>query len=964
MKRKSTIIAMLLTIILVFGQILYYPSLAASDLPSTASSITNSTHPFVLFHDISETPGYLHRSSSPWSGWEGDIMSSANTALSKDFTDPNWGTSGTYDDGWVSSRGQYAMNLAFAYQITNDSRYLSKAKEALLNLNKAPKPSQTLMMTPEGFEAIGLYGYCLAYDWIQPSLDISSDDLIRDKLAKLADTVHSNLNSSTVNPEYNYKDKIYYYDYMGQAYPIMGIAGVTLNDYTNPNHLPLSSTPADWIKVGTDCFFINDELHNFNRSMISFGFDNSGKDLIGAYKMYYIDDLALWAQVYSHYYGKNMFDVYPIARLALTSEVWDSLPNQYSGDFVTNGNIKYSYHRGVANLLDSDNRSYVLSHDDIIDNSDLLQYSRSSVHIYYRSMLPSALLYIVYGDYSSTPRKSPPWTSHLDANSQLQVFRGNWNADSDWLSFTTWDVFAAASRNMAHNDQLGFEYYSRGDLLLADGGEDREVLDKYYGQYEVYHNTIAIEDPRSPFARSSWADSTSRGIFKGFYYLRTPATINNIVNTSWIEIVDSSVTINSVNTYEGGASESMQLSSPIQYDRAVLYPQKDYFIVIDRMEGSQTWGYRNIFRPTSLNIVPSTGTTESQVGYVVGSLTIGNTSYNWLSKPYKKEQQTGITTNSIEWDTTNPYGNNVNLQVFTVPSSEVLVTKHVGRIAGYSEKSEVFSPAVYFRSPPANNVYRATVMLSKYSNESQKTPRALSVSGTGNALMVTSPTYVDYIYTGKGASSFASYSTDADTVFARNAGQPIEYTLMGGTYINFADVPLVTVSSRVDYLTLKKQGNGFTFAVKSRGDINITLSQIDPASSYKVTRDGMPYTNWAISGNTMKIVTGSNEHRFDVVPTSGTPTPTLTPTAPPTPNPSAAPTPTPTAMASPTPTAIPSVTPTPKASPTTASKAIAVPGANSTSMPPASVTPQPSPGLELLAALAAMGMALAVRKHK
>ena len=38
-----------------------------------------------------------------------------------------------------------------------------------------------------------------------------------------------------------------------------------------------------------------------------------------------------------------------------------------------------------------------------------------------------------------------------------------------------------ATGTWLHGDQLSIEYYSRGDLLLADGGEDKYVLDKIYG---------------------------------------------------------------------------------------------------------------------------------------------------------------------------------------------------------------------------------------------------------------------------------------------------------------------------------------------------------------------------------------------------------------------------------------------------------------------------------------------------
>ncbi len=42
--------------------------------------------------------------------------------------------------------------------------------------------------------------------------------------------------------------------------------------------------------------------------------------------------------------------------------------------------------------------------------------------------------------------------------------------DADWLSLVTFNKISQGNRDMMHNDQLSIEYYSRGDLLLADGG--------------------------------------------------------------------------------------------------------------------------------------------------------------------------------------------------------------------------------------------------------------------------------------------------------------------------------------------------------------------------------------------------------------------------------------------------------------------------------------------------------------
>lgn len=810
------------------------------------TSGNKSIHPFLIFKNIKNIPGYRYNKTTPWSTWESGIISLAKTALNKNFSDPAWR---------MIYQSEHAMNLGLAYQVTKDTIYAEKAKNALLNMNEDS--------IPYGIDkSEGVMYYSLAYDWIQPYLNTTEDELIRDNLALLANTVYYDLNNGGTNRGY-----VSFADYHGQAYPAMGVAGSALFDYNNPNDLPLTSTPADWVKVGTEYLFIDDKLHDFNRSLFSHGFDETGKHLIGAYKAYVKNDYMWWLQVYSFFTGKNIFEEYPIAKKAFTSEIWESMPNHYNNDFITNGNTKWIYHKEIISLLDDDNKAYALNHIDLIENLNLLPNSNDA------APTSNRLLYLIYENYSYIQRKNPYWTSRFDQSSIYQVFRGNWNNNSDWLSLITWNVSDTSNRNMGHHDQMSLEYYSRGDLLLADAGENKHVLDMYYGEYEVHHNTIAIEDPRNPFARSSWSNSSARGIYKGdAVSLKTPANIENLVETPWMELQDVSTTIRYVTDTSWSTKKS--LSSPIRYKRDIIYPNKDYFIITDRLEGSEAWGYSNIFRPTSLSITPTLDRNkdsiynESETGNVNGSLMIGAIPYDWLSLPYKNETITGVNTSSMRWNTTNPYGGNVKLHLFSVPSSDILVTKHVGRIAGYSSKSEVFNPIVYFRTKNTTSLYRVTVLLSRYETEDEKIPSEIPVTGTGNAIKVTSSAYEDYIYSGKGISTFASLSTDADTLYLRKTARPSEYTLLNGSYMNYSGVPMITLSRKADYFTLKDEQNKTTFRIKGSGAISITLHQKNSKATYQVKKDGNLYNNWLMNADKIIISTDPGEHEFEVISNS------------------------------------------------------------------------------------------------
>ena len=104
----------------------------------------------------------------------------------------------------------------------------------------------------------------------------------------------------------------------------------------------------------------------------------------------------------------------------------------------------------------------------------------------------------------------------------------------------------------------------------------------------------------------------------------------------------------------------------------------------------------NIFRPTSLVITPTKDVNKdgkysvSEVGHVNGNLTIDSTFFEWQALPYKTETDTGISTNTIKWTTVNPYGKSVSLNIVTEPSSNIKVTKLVGRIPAMTIRRKSF----------------------------------------------------------------------------------------------------------------------------------------------------------------------------------------------------------------------------------------------------------------------------------
>lgn len=793
-------------------------------LPGITSAVVPVSHPSLLFHDISETPGYQYHNEQPYKTYEVQIVAAGKNVLKYDFTRP---LPGAYNR--VNYRGDFTLKTALAYQITKEPMYAAKVRESLLNLEIGD-------VTTPADRALALGDYCLAYDWIQPTLDQKNNSEIRDNLAQMADLVYLSLNNN--GKELDYVD---FPDFQGQAYPMMGIAGAALADYSNPNHLKLSSMPDDWHAVGTDYLFVKDKLHSYDRSMLGASFDSAGINTGGTYKSYILSSFAWWMQVYNYYYKENPFDKYPQAKLAFMSEIWESFPNGYANDRVTSGNIKWMYHKDFINLYNDTEKSWVLNFNDQLFATNVLPYSVTQSGEF------PPLLYCVLQKTDSIERTYPSWTSHLDPNSMYQVFRGSWEYDADWLSLITYNFVSNVNRDTAHHDQASIEYYSRGDLLLADAGEEKYVQDANYGVYETYHNTIAIENPKKPFDIASWSGSRARGVYKGDAQSKvvTPVTIKSYLQTPWVQFMYLEEKISRVLGKDYLSTN--KLSSPILYGRVVLY-QNDYFIIIDRFESSESWVYDNIFRLTSQNIEPTIMTgnkiSDENIGHVNGNLIIDNKKFDWLSLPFKSETNTGITTDRITWNTINPYGKNVELQLVSIPDSTIKVTKLAGRIAGYDYRAEIYSPDLWLSPPASENLYRVTALLSRYSDEEKKIAEKIPVKGNGNALSIRSSYANDTVYAGNGESEFGNFATDADIVFVRQSKDAAEITLLGGTYLKYNGAEWVTLTGPAGYVTARKSG-GSALEYYIQGDNSLTGEIWGTFVYYK--KDGIPNSKPGIS---------------------------------------------------------------------------------------------------------------------
>ncbi|RLI93832.1 MAG: hypothetical protein DRO92_03635, partial [Candidatus Altiarchaeales archaeon] len=521
------------------------------------------SYPNLLFSNISDTPGKQNDDSSPWSDWRYVLLAYKQ------------------DD---------AVAASFAYQYNNSDTDAADYSVEYWCENFT-RTSGDGLSNGGIYRARELEDICFSYDWIQPYLNDSCDVIIRNKIAELADQVYYDLNDGGSNPTY-----ISTVDYHLQAYPALGIAGLLLSDYEN-NSLPHGSTPEDWLSVGTSDFFTNDTIHpSYNIGMFEQQVDNKGKDLLGSYITYYVDDMFFWSQVYSHHYG-SMAYAYPIFRYWVMGDLYYTLPNHYSTNFITDGNLKYYNHRYFLNLLNETDRNRLYWHYQSLLSSASLPYSASR-DFCESDFLTRAVAYFTYPDTSTYSQTAPTSTSFLNSNAVLQIFRKDWTENSSWLSFTTWNKTTQSNRNMGHQDQFNFEYYDKGDYLIADSGEVKHRVVGYGPTDSKGHNIIQINDS---------AKSTPAGIKKGSSgTLTTPAPLDLSLSNDVFEFAEADLNWNKF-------EDDTTLTNPVKWRRTILFPDKEYFIVLDYINNSQQQQRKiyNLFHLGSLSYDENYNDTDS-----------------------------------------------------------------------------------------------------------------------------------------------------------------------------------------------------------------------------------------------------------------------------------------------------------------------------------------------------------------
>lgn len=791
---------------------------------------TRGDHPYLFFHNITELSGFQNRTVSPWSEYEAAITADA-----------------TASGGVVSNALQY--HICSNSGGTGCSVFANRTVDKLIN-------------TANDY-ASGRDG-AIAYDLIadtnntgQTSLNTTTDGLIRDRLAYVANYQYMRVPNEPTDVDY--------VDRNAKLIPCVWIMGEVLYDYDTSGK-GLSSTPAQWIAIGTDEFFDDNTVITPTPDPGGFLYwqynKTGGMGTAGGYVTYYASYYRYIPKIYSRIYG-NIFNNKPAFKNVYMAWLYSSYPNNLFNNYETAGQMGLIFTSTGLDYMPQKERSWLLWQ---IQNTTQMYQAHVLVNEGHWYGPSNTLQYLTYSNHSTEDLYKPVHKNWMTPT--YVTMRTAWNEMADMISISSKMISPVDNRVKLHADQLAIDVFAHGDNVLPDGGEVKSLSGTFYHEEDMAHNILMFNNPRTAFDVGSHTNATVKG--SGPQDSTTSGgRFTNFVDSEAMGYMKGWIPINTVQDADPRFANS--LGSTIYWSREIIAPKNEYYVVVDRADSPLTWLYKShwTFGSNRGTFGASTATAK-----VTGDLVIGDTPYDWFALPYKTETNTSIKTNKIIWNTTNEREQAISTELFSAPQSFVTAYRFATRVGGYtgattSSNHEFTNPHIFFDTPESTNTYRVTAILPSFASDTAvRTPAELSVTGTGSAIRVNASTgtKADYFYTGSGTNNFSTFQTDADTAFIRksNSATVEGYLVVNGTLLNDG-AKVFNSSTKLNYISVNRTGNGLGGKFNVSGSGVTVLRFFNVQQVRNMTRDNQTFSDWVMedSNTTLKVNTTLSDHFFE-----------------------------------------------------------------------------------------------------
>lgn len=755
--------------------------------------VKGKKHPYLYFEDIKKTPGWRLKNKEPYK-WVGSIISYAKRFyLSK-----------------PSGGGDCLWYLGFSYQLTGDEKYAKAAVEGFKKMYFKGTPDRRMAWW---------VGKCAtAYDFLAEYLEKNAPEVnkhVRYQLAKGADALYHYGLKDEYEAKYNF--------------PTCGTVALVLADYKSP----FKTGPVEWLKAGTEYLF----CHPVTKRRIDGYFNEGGLYKIYNYHEYAISGYLTWFVILRRF-EPQFFEEFPFARKVFVNPIIEMLPNGMNPTYIAAHGNKvypagfYGWYRGAISLPEPD--KYWFSW---------------FIKKFLGTPRDITLPIFAWVDLTNLPPGHPPkWTTFISPMTETAVFRENWEKTANYLFFRVINIPNDAYRCMFHHDNLNIEYYSKGDLLIHDSGEVKSYCglkerlgEGSYGPVDSKgHNVLMINNGKGPVGGAVKSHKT----FKKF---DQPAYFTDYAKSGPVEFADAKMYWHTIEDRSEEPSPSngwnwvqdglfgrgkwkgkdygpvIHLDNPVIWRRVVIFPHKEYFIILDNLVGNQERNIHALFHLTSLNFKPTVLSGKKSIGYVIGDLEVENKKVDWLKKQFGKEELICKNGRLITWTTTNIDKKKIKLYLFSTPSSKISVEKFWCAIGStYPHYNEVDHPLIRYKIR-ASTMYRITVLYTILCDK-ENPPVFKDISTEKfSCVEIKNGNYTDYVASGKDISS-SDFETDGLYTFFRTKDGKIKSLLIrNGTYLKWKGSKIVESTEKVSHLSLSFDGESIKGHIKTDNPVKITI---------------------------------------------------------------------------------------------------------------------------------------------
>jgi len=673
-------------------------TLCAKDLTAELlKAVRGKKHPY-LFGNIKKAPGWKRAGKKPFADFWGVVEQAAKAKKAECYFLRGPVTGAVVHAGGRAHEAEVMFNpavLGLMWLRTGKKEFLEAARKELAKIQ--PRRGRDNRTGECEVLARFLLRYSLLFDFVAQRLRKKERRATVEALCGYARTCADEFLRSR-----NSHRRLM----LGAA---LGVAALAL---ANEKGVPKDELKS-WLRLATVGLFEDDPYKwpeglkpALPRGSIGGPCNYGGYCRIGGYRSYWTGLLSKWLLVYHLATGRNPFKDYPTSR-ALLEPLWLAMPTRHSPQQNTRlGGFEHDFFI-LWKLMSQQERSalrWYMQQDPAIPDRPRFTYGDVWNSIFWALYYPHKL-----------PKEKMNWCSFFDPKAEVCIFRQNWDKDALWLSFYAFSYPIGSHRDMCHNDNMSFEICALGDYLVCDPGEVKGRM-RGYGPVMGHGHNILLIDGLAP---------VKEDITEQYYRFVDAARFCGHIIAPCFEAVSARMKITHteyraekvVVEEKGRELNAKKLEKPLTWQRAVLFPSREYFVIVDRVKAVKKHHLTFLLHLSSLNYEPTRG---ANAGHVLGELRLCNKKVDWLKGDQLNASRQWLwlwsqksTPLEALWQTVSIYRKKVYLHIISVPEGEVKVGRMWGHIPqtrfAKGESAEVDHPLVGITNH-TKELWRITVL--------------------------------------------------------------------------------------------------------------------------------------------------------------------------------------------------------------------------------------------------------------